>query len=354
MSKSIICLLCGGQSTEHEVSLMSARNVVAAIPRDKYELLIVGIDKTGAWHLYENSNAEFTVNSEDPVNIALAPGGTVVSPVRFNDHSALAILEGKRAPLPFDLLFPVMHGRNGEDGAIQGLAQLLGCPCVGCGMTASAICMDKACAKQILEYEGIRTARWILVTRGEEPLTAETAIAKLGLPLFVKPANAGSSVGVVKVRKASEFDAAIAEAMKYDDRVLVEECIVGREIECAVMGNHQLFCAVPGEVVPKLEFYSYDAKYTLDDGAELRAPAQLTDDEIARVHAIASKAYKALGCKGMSRVDFFLKPDGTYILNEINTIPGFTKISMFPRLMGLSGVSYSTLVDKLIQLSLEK
>jgi D-alanine-D-alanine ligase len=170
----------------------------------------------------------------------------------------------------------------------------------------------------------------------------------------VKPANAGSSVGVVKGRNASEFDAAIAEAMKYDDRVLVEECIVGREIECAVMGNHQLFCAVPGEVVPKVEFYSYDAKYTLDDGAELRAPALLTDDEIARVHAIASKAYKALGCRGMSRVDFFLKPDGTYILNEINTIPGFTKISMFPRLMGLSGISYSTLVDKLIQLSLEK
>ena len=248
----------------------------------------------------------------------------------------------------------VMHGRNGEDGAIQGLAQLLGCPCVGCGMTASAICMDKACAKQILEYEGIHTARWILVVRGEEPLTAETAIAKLGLPLFVKPANAGSSVGVVKVRNASEFDAAIAEAMKYDDRVLVEECIVGREIECAVMGNHQLFCAVPGEVVPKVEFYSYDAKYTLDDGAELRAPAQLTDDEIARVHAIASKAYKALGCRGMSRVDFFLKSDGAFILNEINTIPGFTKISMFPRLMGLSGISYSTLVDKLIQLSLEK
>ena len=223
----------------------------------------------------------------------------------------------------------------------------------GDDLLAFADLLDKACAKQILEYEGIRTARWILVTRGEEPLTAETAIAKLGLPLFVKPANAGSSVGVVKVRKASEFDAAIAEAMKYDDRVLVEECIVGREIECAVMGNHQLFCAVPGEVVPKVEFYSYDAKYTLDDGAELRAPAQLTDDEIARVHAIASKAYKALGCKGMSRVDFFLKPDGTYILNEINTIPGFTKISMFPRLMGLSGISYSTLVDKLIQLSLE-
>lgn len=342
--------MCGGQSTEHEVSLMSARNVVAAIPQEKYELLIVGIDKSGAWHLYEDG--PFTVHGDDPVRIALAPGGTIVSPVRHKGWSALAVLDSGREPIPFDLLFPVMHGRNGEDGAVQGLAQLLGCPCVGCGMTASAICMDKACAKQILEYEGIRTARWILLTKGEAPVTADEAIAKLGLPLFVKPANAGSSVGVVKVRCASEFEAAVAEAMQYDSRVLVEECIVGREIECAVMGNHELFCAVPGEVVPKVEFYSYDAKYTLDDGAELRAPAELSADEIKRVHAIAQKAYKALGCKGMSRVDFFLKADGTFILNEINTIPGFTKISMFPRLMGLSGIDYPSLVDRLIQLAL--
>ena len=351
MSKPVICLLCGGQSTEHEVSLMSARNVVAAIPGEKYELLIVGIDQEGGWWLYEDG--QFVEHGDDPARITLAPGGTGVSPVRWKGRSALAILGSGREPIAFDLLFPVMHGRNGEDGAIQGLAQLLGCPCVGCGMTASALCMDKAFAKQILEQEGIRTARWVLLVKGEEQVSASEAIAKLGLPLFVKPANAGSSVGVVKVHTESEFEAAVAEAMRYDSRVLVEECVKGREIECAVMGNHQLFCGLPGEIVPKVDFYSYEAKYTLEDGAELLAPAELTPEQIARVQKIAAKAYKALSCRGMSRVDFFLKPDGEFILNEINTIPGFTKISMFPRLMGVSGIGYSELVDRLIQLSLE-
>lgn len=349
MSKPVICLLCGGQSTEHEVSLQSAKNVLAAIPRDKYDVLVVGIGKDGSWNWYEDGI--FLVNADSPVDIALAPGALPVSPIRFNGRCVLIAFKGARQSQPFDIIFPVLHGINGEDGTIQGLAQMLGCPCVGCGMTASAICMDKAFAKMLLEHEGIRTARWLLLRRGEELPPVQQVTAKLGMPLFVKPANAGSSVGVVKVKTPEEFVPAVALAMKYDSRVLVEEAVSGREIECAVLGNTELFCAAPGEVVPKVDFYSYEAKYTLEDGADLITPAPLTPGQLAEVQTIAKAAYRALGCRGMARVDFFLRQDGTWLLNEINTIPGFTRISMFPKLMGLSGIPYSELVDKLIALA---
>lgn len=351
MSKTAICLLCGGQSTEHEVSLLSAYNVLAAISKEKYDVHVVGIDKNGSWFLYEDGN--FAVNVNDPRAVHLADHGIPVSPVRIDNHPALAVLVYGKAPIYFDIMFPVMHGRNGEDGAIQGLAQLLGCPCVGCNMTSSAICMDKAFAKQILEYEGIRTAPWILVRKGDALPDADETVSKFGLPLFVKPANAGSSVGVVKVTAKEELAAAIATAMQYDERVLIEKGIAGREIECAVMGNNDIFCGKPGEIVPKASFYSYEAKYTDDDGATLLAPAPLTEEEVKKVQTLAAKAYRILGCKGLSRIDFFLMSDGTFILNEINTIPGFTKISMFPRLMGLSGYEYTELVDKLISLAQE-
>lgn len=351
MSKSVICLLCGGQSTEHEVSLMSAKNVVAAIPAEKYDVLIVGIAKDGSWYWYENGS--FLENGDDPVAVKLAANGTPVFPIRLAGKSVLAALGAEREPVPFDILFPVLHGMNGEDGSVQGLAQLLGCPCVGCNMTASAVCMDKAVAKQILEHEGIKTAPWILLKKHDEVPSFASVVSKLGLPLFVKPTNGGSSVGVVKVNSEADYLPAITEAMKYDTKVLIEKAIVGREIECAVLGNSETFCALPGEVIPKVDFYSYDAKYTDDDGAELVAPANLSEAEVAALHKIASKAYRALGCRGMSRVDFFYCPDGSWILNEINTIPGFTKISMFPRLMGISGIPYPQLVDKLISLALE-
>lgn len=352
MAKTRICLLCGGQSTEHEVSLLSAKNVQAAISRDKYDVLTVGITKDGEWLWYEDGN--FALNANDPTKISLNPNGIPVSPIRMGGKPVLMTFGAGAQPMPFDVIFPVLHGRNGEDGAVQGLAQLIGCPCVGCAMTASAVCMDKVVAKQILEFEGIKTAPWILVRKNEKLPDIKEVKAKLGMPLFVKPCDAGSSVGVVKVNDESEFAAAIEEAMKYDNHALVEKCIVGREIECAVMGNGELFCAVPGEIVPKVSFYSYEAKYTLADGAELLAPANLSQPDIERVQQIAKKAYKVLGCRGMSRVDFFFTPDGEFILNEINTIPGFTKISMFPRLMGISGIGYSELVEKLIALSFEE
>lgn len=351
MSKLTICLLCGGQSTEHEVSLLSAKNVLAAISREHYDVLVVGIEKDGTWRYF--ADEKFIVNADDPRMVAIAQGGEVVFACKADGKSVLARRNGGR-PMPFDVIFPVLHGANGEDGAVQGLAQLLDCPCVGCGMLASAICMDKDVAKRLLEYHGIKTAPWKVAMKGST-VDCEAIVNEFGLPLFVKPANAGSSVGVVKVRTMDDFLPALKEAWKFDKKVLIEKAMVGREIECAVLGNGtKTFCAVPGEIVPNVEFYSYDAKYTMDDGAELKAPAELDDETRERIQSIAQDAYICLGCSGMARVDFFLLKDGSIVLNEINTIPGFTQISMYPRLMGLSGIGYSELVDKLVKLALEK
>ena len=349
MDKKTICLLGGGQSTEHEISLISATNVCAAISREKYDVLTVGISREGNWFFFEDGR--FAVDTDDATKVHLAEGGVPVFPARVGGRAVLSFTGSGREPLPFDILFPVLHGMNGEDGAVQGLSQLLGCPCVGCGMTASAVCMDKAVAKQILEHEGIRTAEWILVKREDERPDINVVMSKLGLPLFVKPANAGSSVGVVKVSRPEDFDAALDEAMKYDRKVLVEKAIVGREIECAVLGNAKPFCALPGEIVMRNGFYSYDAKYNDDNAAELVAPAKLPEAEIVKMQELAARVYLALGCRGMSRVDFFYTNEGEWILNEVNTIPGFTKISMYPRLMGCSGIGYGELVDRLIILA---
>jgi D-alanine-D-alanine ligase len=350
MSLRIVCVACGGQSTEHEVSLLSANNVIDALPQDQYRPLITGIDKEGLWWLYPDG--KFCRNADDPNKICLAANGIPVFPVRYPEGPALQELHsGKRHP--FDLLFPVLHGSNGEDGAMQGLCQMLDCPCVGCDVSSSAACMDKDTSKQILAANGIRVARARLLRKGAELLHSGEIIAELGLPLFVKPACTGSSVGVAKIKSENELAAAVVDAFRYDRKVLVEEYIQGREIECAVLGNSEPFCAVPGEIIPHTEFYSYEAKYLLADGASLKAPAELSADQVAEVQALACRAYRALGCSGMARVDFFLKADGSWVLNELNTIPGFTKISMYPKLMQLSGFPYPELIARLLQLSMD-
>ncbi|MGI6354757.1 MAG: D-alanine--D-alanine ligase [Lentisphaerae bacterium] len=352
MKKKTVCLVCGGQSTEHQVSLLSAINVTAAIPRDEYDVLVVGIDQQGGWHWYPDG--VFHVNGSDADRIALAPGGIPVFPVRLPPGAALVELDNPGQRQFFEVLFPVLHGANGEDGAFQGLAQMLNCPCVGCGIASSAICMDKAITKRLLNEAGIRTARGLCLRAGASRPECDEIVAQLGLPVFVKPAGGGSSVGASKATSAAALESALAEAFQYDEKVLVEEYVVGREIECAVLGNRELFCAVPGEVIPKVGFYSYEAKYTMADGAELRAPADLTPAQVAEVQALAKRVYEALDCEGMARVDFFLRADGVWVLNEVNTIPGFTSISMYPRLHGLSGISYSDLVRRLLQLCIDK
>ena len=350
MSQRIVCVACGGQSSEHEVSLLSAKNVTDALPRDKYTPLITGIDKKGLWYLYPDGH--FCISADDPTKISLAPSGIPVFPVRSSDGPALQELSsGKRHP--FDILFPVLHGANGEDGAMQGLGQMLSCPCVGCDVSSSAACMDKDTTKQLLAANGISVARSVVLRNGHSSLQAEEIVATLGLPLFVKPAHTGSSIGVAKVKSVDALAAAVTDAFRYDRKVIIEEYVQGREIECAVLGNAEPFCAIPGEIVPHTDFYSYAAKYLLADGASLKTPADLTPDQIAQVQALACRAYQLLGCSGMARVDFFFKPDGSWMLNELNSIPGFTKISMFPKLMQLSGFSYSSLIDRLLQLSID-
>lgn len=353
MSKTVVCLVCGGQSAEHEVSLQSARNVLAAMNRDRFDVVLVGIMKNGVWNYYEDQ-ACFLDHADDPKLVRLSEtSGAAAFPTLTPEGAALVELEsGKKHH--FDMFFPVLHGTNGEDGAFQGLARMLNVPCAGCEQAASANCMDKDLTKRLLEGAQIRVARWCVLHKGVTVLDTEKVIAELGLPLFVKPARTGSSVGVSKVRNAEELKAAVTDAFRFDSKLLIEEAIVGREIECAVLGNEHPRCAVPGEVVPTVDFYSYDAKYIDDDGAVLKAPAELTQAQIEQVQALACRAFSRLECAGMSRVDFFLTPEGEWILNEINTIPGFTKISMYPRLWQLSGLTYAQLVEQLIDLALVK
>ncbi len=351
MAKTVVCLVCGGQSAEHEVSLQSAKNVLDAMDRSKYDIVLVGIDKSGVWRVY--SDYQFTVNSDDPAKIALSKSGDVAFPMLSGSGPVLVeVASGRQHSI--DVMFPILHGTNGEDGAFQGLCQMLNCTCVGCGLSSSANCMDKDLTKQLLSANGIRVARGVVLRLGLDKLDSEGVIGKLGLPLFVKPARTGSSVGVSKVHDVAELEAAVEEAFKYDTKLLIEECIVGREIECAVLGTREPFAALPGEVKPTVEFYSYDAKYILENGALLEAPAALSKQEQDQVREIAVRAYKVMECAGMSRIDFFLCPDGTWVLNEINTIPGFTKISMYPRMMKTSGITYTELIDRLLQDAIER
>lgn len=343
-----LLVICGGRSAEHEVALQSALNVVAAVDRQAFALGLVGIDKDGTWRQLPPDG--FVTDREDPARTALAPGGRVVTLGCRAGRGWLVPVAGGE-PWPVDVAFPVLHGTYGEDGTVQGLLAMMNIPCVGCDQTSSANCMDKAITKQILRYAGIPVADGIIVTRGGATVSAEQVGRELGWPAFVKPARMGSSVGVSKVKAAADLAAAIELAFRYDDKVLVERCMRGREIECAVLGNGTPRASVPGEVVPRHEFYSYEAKYLDEHGARLDAPANLPADVARRVQDMAVRAFLAMGCSGMARVDFFLMADGSLAVNELNTIPGFTRISMYPRLWQLTGLTYPQLVGELIRLA---
>ena len=350
--KPVVALLCGGQSPEHEISLLSAWSVYQAIERDKYDVRVIGISKQGVWQHY-GDHEDFLVERGDPRKIRLAEGGRVCFFCRNQVNVRLWEL-GTGQEYPLDVAFPVLHGANGEDGSIQGLFQLLGLPYVGCDQMSSANCMDKAVAKMLFACNGLNTAKAVTVLKEHDPESLRQALDILGLPLFVKPARTGSSVGISKVKSAAQLAEAVELAFQFDDKVLIEEAIPGREIECAVLDDgEELFCPLPGEVIPHDEFYSYNAKYLAKDGASLEVPAQLPPEQAACVQELAKRAFKALDCRGMARVDFFLKPDGNWVLNEINTIPGFTNISLYPQLMLKAGISYQELVSKLLMRALD-
>jgi D-alanine-D-alanine ligase len=352
-TKIRVAVLFGGRSAEHEVSLQSARNVIAAIDREKYDPVLIGIDRNGAWFLNEASIS--LLNSDDPRLITLNKSNCPVSLVPGDRPGVLVDLQGS-SPLPaIDVIFPVLHGPYGEDGSVQGLAKLANVACVGSDILGSAIAMDKDVSKRLLRDAGIAVAGHICIRRNclSEELRRQVEDS-LGYPVYVKPANMGSSVGVVRVIEASRLDAAIDSALQYDTKVVLEENIVGREIECSVLGNDEPIASSVGEIGTDDGFYSYEKKYIDANGARLIIPASLEPDTLQRVQQTAIDAFKVLESRGMARVDMFLTPNGEIFVNEINTIPGFTAISMYPKLWQESGLSYTDLIDRLIQLALEE
>lgn len=352
MTKKIrVGILFGGKSAEHEISLLSAKNVIDALDKNKYEPVLIGIDKSGRWLM--NKPLEFLLNSTNPKLIALNKANSESVALTPQSEGRLTSLNSGHLDQSVDVVFPILHGPLGEDGTIQGVLRLANVPFVGAGVLGSAVGMDKDVMKRLLHEAGIPVPKFQVFHQGERP-DFDDVIQTLGLPLFVKPANLGSSVGISKAKDKAGFEKAIAEAFRYDSKILIEEAIAGREIECAVLGNENPVASIPGEIIPTHEFYDYDAKYVDENGARLDAPAKLPAETIKRVQELAARTFKTLNCEGMGRVDFFLKADGTLLVNEINTIPGFTKISMYPRLWGLSGIPYTELIDRLIQLAFER
>ncbi len=334
MKKIRIGILFGGQSTEHEVSLLSAKGMIEALDTDKYEPVLIHIDKQGVWSVGDSSEI-----------LAVVPGRGV---------KAVVIL-ASGVPIPLDVVFPILHGVHGEDGTVQGLLRLAGLPFVGADVLGSAIGMDKDVMKRLLREAGLPVGKFLVVSIQEKDFYSyENFVEELGLPFFVKPANTGSSVGVSKVKDRETFEAAIQEAFLHDKKILVEEFICGREIECSILGNQALGVSLPGEIISSHEFYSYEAKYLDEKGAELVVPVFLEEKILRRVQNLAIEAATVLCVEGMARVDFFLTQDSNVFINEINTIPGFTKISMYPKLWQVSGLPYGALLDRLIQLALER
>jgi D-alanine-D-alanine ligase len=343
----------GGKSAEHEVALQSAKNVIEAIDRAKYDVTLIAVDKQGQWH--HADAAAYLTHENDPKRIQLAAADGQIALVPGEPEQRLMAVGPGHAPPALDVVFPVMHGTYGEDGTMQGLLKLADVAFVGAGVLGSAVGMDKDTTKRLWRDARLPTAKHLAIrSRDREKIDAKSIAVEFGLPCFVKPANTGSSVGVRKAKTVEDIESAIAHAFEFDHKVMVEEFIEGREIECAVLGNENPQASVLGEIIPRHEFYSYEAKYIDEAGADLKIPAVLPEDLSNDIRAMAVRAFEVVECEGMARVDFFVTNDGRVYLNEINTIPGFTKISMYPKLWQATGIGYADLIDRLIQLAIER
>lgn len=353
MKKLSVCILFGGISPEHEVSLRSAESVLKNIDKEKYNLFPVGITKEGDWILYGGKDYSDLPSGkwvDNPNNHRVA-----ISPIR---GQGLLTFEGDCVVRErIDVVFPVLHGENGEDGSVQGLLQLAGIPYVGPHVAASAVAMDKTLTKLVVDHAGVTQAAWHLV-RGSDmgsrmEATLDSLEKQFQYPMFVKPAGTGSSVGVSKAGSREDLEKGLLAAGKFDDKVLVEEFIQGREVEVAVMGNESPVASICGEIDSGAGFYDYDAKYITDTSVAY-VPARIPEDVAESVRDTAVKVYKAIGCQGLSRVDFFVTwQENRVVFNEINTLPGFTSISMYPKLFAASGIPYSRLIDELLKLAME-
>lgn len=340
MQRTKILLVFGGESSEHEVSISSARNVFAAIDDSVYDVILVYIDTRGKWWLIDAIDAEISTR-----------GASQLVPILGG--RSFMVLTSNEIISP-DVIFPVLHGKNGEDGSVQALAQLLHLPIVGCDTTASAVCMDKVLTKQLLAANDIAVVPYEVYKRGDMQPDFGQLSVNLGIPLFVKPARSGSSVGVSRVYSEDEFTQALHHALQYDDVVLIEQGVSGRELEVGILGNpptHQASCV--GQVLLGDDFYSYDEKYATSSEARVVAPAEsLGEDTVRHIQDVATRTFQTLGCVGLARVDFFMTDEGTLYVNEVNTMPGFTNISMYPKVWHADGLSYAELVEKLIRLAM--
>ncbi|WP_099157486.1 D-alanine--D-alanine ligase [Virgibacillus ndiopensis] len=346
-------LIFGGKSAEHEVSLQSAKNIVDAMDKDKFEITLIGIDKEGKWHLHDRSH--YLLNDENPKLIELNKTNKNVAIVPGENNNQLLNVSESVSLDQLDVVFPIVHGTLGEDGSTQGMLRLGNIPFVGSNVLGSAVCMDKDIAKRLLKGSGIEVAKSLTFRKHQQKNISFAEVKNtLGTPFFIKPANQGSSVGVSKVKNEEEFNRGIKEAFDYDHKLLIEENIVGREIECSVLGNEEPIASLPGEVMSQGDFYSYETKYIDENGAVLKIPADMTEKEVQYVQETAVNAFQLLECEGLARVDFFLKEDGKLVLNEVNTLPGFTKISMYPKLWEASGISYAELIERLIALAIKR
>ncbi len=347
-------VIFGGVSSEHFVSCVSASYVINNIPKDKYEVYTLGITTKGEWYLYEGDTSLLPEDRWlDSGKITKA----VISPDR-NDKGIIIFRDSGVEKIEIDVIFPVLHGMNGEDGTMQGLLELSGIPFVGCDTLSSACCMDKAVTNTLADSAGIAQAKWLSVIeedyRKDKNAFLKKAEEYLGYPMFVKPANAGSSVGITKAADYKMLEKAMETAFKEDRKAVLEEFIDGYEVECAVLGNYNAQPMTVGQIKPANDFYDYEAKYE-NDNSELYIPAKISEDQQKEVQKQAVRAFKVLGCSGLSRVDFFVtKADGRVMFNEINTLPGFTSISMYPKLCEHSGIPYSELIDRLFTLAMEK
>ena len=353
--KMCVALLFGGMSSEHEVSRVSVGNFVNNIDRDKYDVVTVGITKEGRWLYTEATAAQMADGSWEEAAGNMA---CVISPDRADHGMILFTPEGRVEKLHIDVVIPVLHGLWGEDGTVQGLLELAGIPYVGCGVLASAVCMDKAVANALFEANGVPHTKWLAANRWEIESDLEGVCdgveKKLGWPVFVKPANAGSSVGISKVSSREELKKAIALALENDRKVVFEAFVDGQEVECAVIGSDPAVATRPGEILAGAEFYTYDDKYK-NGVSQTVIPAHLPEAKLDEVKTYAAMAYTALNCEGLARCDFFVEKDtGRVLINEINTFPGFTSISMYPKLMEHEGLPVPALIDRLIALALER
>jgi D-alanine-D-alanine ligase len=343
MPKKInIGLIFGGRSAEREVSMVSARNIAKAMDKKKYDVFFILIDNNGEW---------LSVDGQEFLEEKPFSSKKTVIPFTKNNKFYIKTENNEKN---IDAVFPVLHGPFGEDGTMQGLLKLYNVPFVGPCVLSSASAMDKDVANRLLKEAGLPSAKFMVFKKKENNISFEKIKKNLGLPFFVKPANLGSSVGISKVKNKNKFKTAIEYAFDYDNKIIIEEYIKGKEIECSVLGNEDPIVSIPGEIIPTHDFYSYEAKYLDENGAKMAIPANISPTVAKKIQKLAIKTFKTLNCEGMARVDFFLKENGDIYINEVNTIPGFTSISMYPKLLEKSGISYPDLIDRLIDLAIER